>query len=94
MSTPRDAPIPAGKRHRTRCDVEVLVHDYDKLGVKTRVLPAGSVFQPWEPLDHWRGQEVPITLGGEASGFDWGVTAWEGHFLRWDDFFSRCEPAD
>lgn len=88
---PRDAIIPAGKPHRTVCDVEVLLHDYDALGVKVQSLPAGTVFQPWEPRDHWRGVEVPITLGSDATEFDWGVTSLTGHFLRWNEFFTKCE---
>lgn len=88
---PRDAIVPAGRPHRTMCDVEVLLHDYDALGVKVRSLPAGTVFQPWEPRDHWRGVEVPITLGSGATELDWGVTSLTGHFLRWDDFFTKCE---
>jgi hypothetical protein len=35
------------------------VYDYDR-GVATTVLPRGSIFQPWAPADHWRGQKVPI----------------------------------
>jgi hypothetical protein len=91
---PDDHRILAGQRHRTLADVEALVYDYDSLGVTSRWLPAGTVFVPWEPLDHWRGVRVPITLGGDAAGFDWGVTAPEGHFLRWEDFFRRCAPAE
>ena len=72
----------------------MLVCDYDSMGVVNEVLAAGSVFQPWEPLDHWRGEKVPITLGGHDSEFDWGVTSAEGHFLHWEDFFSRCVPED
>ena len=72
------------------CDVEVLVQDYDAMGVRTEVLPAGGVFRPWEPLAQWRGIKIPITVGDGATEFDWGVSSSEGHFLRWDDFFSRC----
>ena len=91
---PANHPIPMGKRHRTLCDVEMLVCDYDESRVETEVLPAGSVFQPWEPLEHWRGEKVPITLGGEHSEFDWGVSSDKGHFLRWNDFFSKCKLAE
>jgi hypothetical protein len=41
-------------------------------------------------MDHRRGVDVPITLGDGATEFDWGVTAFLGHFLTWDDFFSKC----
>ena len=87
---PSDGRIPAGIPHRALCDIEMLVYDYDAMRVKTEVLPAGGIFQPWEPLDHWRGIQIPITLGDRAAEFDWGVTAYEGHFLAWGDFFSRC----
>jgi hypothetical protein len=90
---PADTPIPVGKPHRALCDVKVLVYDYDSSHVETVVLHAGDIFQPWEP-EHWRGEKVPITLGDEHSEFDWGVCSWEGHFLRWDDFFSRSELAE
>ena len=70
----------------------MLLFDYDRSGIETAVLPAGSTFQPWEPEAHWRGEKVPITLGRHHAGFDWGVTSGEGHFLRWDDFFTHCEP--
>ena len=89
MRAAADRHIPAGTRHRTLCDVEVAVYDYDS-GVERLVLPVGSVFQPWEPRDHWRGERVPITLGDQHARFDWGVTSREGHFLAWDDFFFRC----
>ena len=88
---PRGRAIPAGKPHRTVCEIDVLLYDYDRLGVDVQGLPAGTVFQPWEPRDHWRGVEVPITLGSDAMEFDWGVTSFTGHFLRWDDFFTKCE---
>jgi len=90
MLTPPDEPIEVGRVHRTLADVEMVVYDYDRIASRIEVLPAGSLFQPWEPV-HWRGEEVPITLGDRASQFDWGVSAWDGHFLRWDDFFRRCE---
>ena len=67
----------------------MLVYDYCSTGVASEVLPAGSIFQPWEPLDHWRGEKVPITLGGQDSEFDWGATSAEGRFIQWDDFFSN-----
>ncbi len=90
MDAPPNTPIPAGQLHRAFRPLEVLVYDYDELGVRTRVLPAGSVFQPWEPEPHWRGVKVPITLGAEAKGFDWGVTSPVGYFLSWRNFFSAC----
>lgn len=58
------------------------------------MLPAGSTFQPWQPEEQWRGERVPITLGSQNIDFDWGVTSSDGHFLRWDDFFARCEPGE
>jgi hypothetical protein len=84
-----DTPIPVGRPHRTLCDIEMLVYDYERVTYQTVVLPAGQIFQPWEP-HHWRGEEVPITLGDQAKEFDWGVTSWDGHFLRWADFFCKC----
>lgn len=92
MSTPADHDIPAGARYRALSDVELLVKDYDDLQVATRVLVAGSLFQPWEPREHWRGRQVPITLGEGCERFDWGVTSPRGHFLSWNDFFSKCGP--
>ena len=86
---PKDSHIPVGIPHRTLCDIEMLVYDYDAMGVKGEVLPEGSIFQPWEP-ELRRGSEVPITLGDQAAEFDWAVSSFEGHFLKWDDFFSRC----
>lgn len=83
-----DGRILVGRVHRTSRDVEVLVYDYDSLNVETTILPAGSIFQPWTPQDHWRGEKVPITLGDQATGFDWGVSSLSGHFLRWNDFFA------
>lgn len=68
----------------------MLVYDYDRLPFKSEVLPAGSVFQAWEPRAHWRGIKVPITLGDNHREFDWGVTSDKGHFMRWDDFFVYC----
>lgn len=91
MGTPERA-IPEGQRYRTLCDLEMQVHDYDQLGVQTEVLPAGSLFQPWDPQPHWHGEKVAITVGGGHVEFDWGVTSGEGHFLVWDDFWSRCVP--
>ena len=94
MDAPPDNPIHAGKLHRTSRDVEMLVYDYDEMCVKTEVLPAGSIFQPWEPLAHWRGSRVPITLGEGAAEFDWGVSSPTGHFLKWDDFFTLCRMCE
>ena len=91
---PGDMLIPAGKSHRALCDIEVLVYDYDAMGVQTKVLTAGSIFQPWEPLEQWCGLKIPITLGEGATEFDWMVSSSEGHFLKWDDFFSRCQVND
>jgi hypothetical protein len=89
-NTPADAPIAVGRPHRAWRTLEVQLYEYDALGVTTAVLPAGKVFQPWEPLPHWRGERVPITLGDSATEFDWGVSSPTGHFLAWDDFFAWC----
>lgn len=96
MTIPADQPVPIGKVHVTRCDIDMIVRDYDKLGSPTTLLCAGSVFQPWDP-GHSAGSEVPITLGDQASQFDWGMTdevsgtfGWDGHLLAWDDFFTKC----
>lgn len=90
---PRDSYIPVGIPHRTLCDIKMLIYDYDAMGVKGEVLPEGSIFQPWEP-ELRRGSEVPITLGDQAAEFDWAVSSFEGHFLKWDDFFSRCRMSE
>jgi hypothetical protein len=92
MSVPTDSPILVGIAHRALRDVEMLVYDYDELPVQAELLTGGSIFQPWEPAEHWRGEKVPITLGSQNKEFDWGVNSGVGHFLRWDDFFSVCEP--
>ena len=94
MSTIFNQPIPVGKPHCTVVELEVLIYDYDQMGVKSLILPVGTLFQPWQPLDHWRGQKIPITLGDGAKEFDWGVTAIEGHFLSWHDFFMYCQLAE
>ena len=90
-NTPPDSPIQIGRPHRARCDIEMRVYDYDALATKIKILKAGEIFKPWEPLDHWRGFEVPITLDDAAQAFDWGVSSFEGYFLAWDDFFLKCE---
>src|SRR5688572_12747500 len=82
-----ERPILVGVPHRALSRIDVLMYDYDALGVRSTAFVAGDVFQPWEPRDHWRGEQVPITLGDGAHEFDWGVTSATGHFLRWDDFF-------
>lgn len=92
MAAPPGAPILAGRPHRNRCELDLLVYDFDALPVRRAILPAGSLFLPWEPQPHWRGQKVPITLGTGATAFDWGTSAPDGHFLRWEDFFAHCEP--
>lgn len=91
---PADAPIPAGRPHRALRALELLVYDYDALGVRTRVLAAGTLFIPWEPRPHWRGERVPITLGEGATGFGWGEESAEGLFLAWHDFFAGSAPRD
>lgn len=90
MTAAIDAPIPVGQPHLSICDIEMLVYDYDRVSHEISVLPAGTIFQPWDGPDHWWGEEVPITLGDQAEEFDWGKTSWDGHFLRWGDFFSKC----
>ena len=89
-----DTPIPVGRPHRTLCDIEMRVYDYDELGVDTKVLPAGGIFQPWAPSAHKRGKEVPITIGDQATEFGWGKQLWKAHFIRWDDFVSRCQAIE
>ena len=84
--------IAVGRPHRALRDLEVSIEDYDSLSGSRSVLHAGAIFRPWQPLDHWRFKQVPITLGNTHARFDWGVDSAKGHFLRWDDFFSYCEP--
>ena len=69
------------------------MRDYDALSVGHRELAVGELFQPWVPMEHWRGDQVPITLGRVAERFDWGVTSGTGHFLAWDEFFEHSELA-
>ena len=88
---PPETHIAVGERHRVTSAVDVSVRDYDSLSGRTIVLPAGAIFRVWKPLDHWRGKEVPITLGDAHTEFDWGVTSFEGHFIEWRDFFEKCE---
>jgi hypothetical protein len=87
-----DKPIAVGHLHRVLRDVRVLVRDYDSMSTASRDLRAGDLFRAWEPMDHWRGQHVPITIGADHTSFDWGVTSYLGHFLSWRDYFERCEP--
>ena len=94
VGAPSDSPIPVGKRHRTLSAVDALVFDYDSMHMETKRLLKGSIFQPWAPLDQWCRIRVPITLGNKATGFDWGVSSSEGHFLTWEDFFSLCELSE
>lgn len=75
--------------HVVERDIQVLIYDYDRVTCQTQILSAGSVFQPWEPTE-FAGGEIPITLGDQALEFDWGKTAWDGHFLRADDYFANC----
>lgn len=94
MTPPADTAIPAGRPHLALRALELLVYDFDALGVRTRVLAAGARFIPWEPPPHWRGERVPITLGDAAPGFDWGRESAEGLFLAWQDFFTGTAPLD
>ncbi len=80
-----------GQPHQTLCDIKMLVYDYDDLGIRSELLTAGSFFQPWKPLEHWHGSRIPITLGHQSTGFDWGVRSFTGHFLKWDDYFYHCQ---
>ena len=44
------------------------MRDYDALRVEHRDLAIGELFQPWVPMEHWRGDEVPIRgLSGELA---------------------------
>jgi hypothetical protein len=96
MTTPADTEIPVGRPHVTGCDIEILVRDYDKLMPSFLVLRSGSIFQPWQPQDEG-DQWIPITLGDEANEFDWGKKSrdgsfsWDGHFIRREDFFTKCQ---
>jgi hypothetical protein len=92
MTTPADTPIRVGVVHRTTTEVEVVVYDYDALRTLNVPLRPGFIFQPWEPEPQWRGEKVPITLGRDHLKFDWCDPALEGHFLHWEDFFTKCEP--
>ena len=89
-----DRPILTGVAHRALETLAVLIYAYDELGVSTQILRAGSIFVPWAPRAHWRGERVPITLGDGTGPFVWRTDAPPGLFLRWDDFFERCAPQD
>ena len=41
-----EQPVIVGRVHRTLCDVEMIVYDYDRVESKLEILPAGSTFQP------------------------------------------------
>lgn len=83
--------IPLGRTHRALRDIEMHVYDYDDMGIEARVLLKDSLFRPWEPLAQWQGDKIPITLGDQATEFNWMITSREGHFLKWNDFFDHCE---
>ncbi len=54
-------------------EVKLLIYDYDQMVIKSVMLPTHRIFQPWESYNDWRGKKVPITLGDDASEFDWGM---------------------
>lgn len=72
-------------------DTVVWIYDYDRVGPKSKVFAAGTIFQPWGPSTA-DGSDVPITIGDQAEEFDWGTKSWDGHFLGADDFFANCMP--
>lgn len=86
--------IVPGALHRASAPLELDVHDYDAVAGRRAPLERFDVFQPWTPVqEHWRGQHVPITPGFGSREFSWGITSLDGYFMRWDDYFERCELA-
>ena len=85
--------VRVGIPHVVVRDIDVAVYDYDRVGAECGVLSVGTVFQPWLPNESSR-EDVPITLGDQALEFDWGKTAWKGHYLSADDYFSSCRVKD
>lgn len=90
MSSSKEQCPFSGVPHRALQVMEVLLYEYDELGLSRRLLQPATMFQPWPPLALWRGHHVPVTLGGGSRQFEWGRHAPTAHFLRDDDFFERC----
>ena len=90
MTAQKDGLIQFGCPHRVLCDTEMLIYDYDASGIEIEILHEGDAFQPWEPHELRWGKTVPITLGDQAKEFDYGVSSYKRHFLKWDDFFYKC----
>jgi hypothetical protein len=94
MNNPADIPILVGQPHRAYQRLNAQVYRYDALEVDTEPVRQGTVFQPWEPLPHWRGVRVPITLGAQAERFEWNTAVPLARFLHWDDFVAYCGPGE
>jgi hypothetical protein len=94
MSKNSDKSIQVGRQHRTTRAIDLLVYDYQEMVIKTTGLPGQRFFRPWAPGEDWRGKKIPITLGEDDTGFDWGLNTGKSYFIRWNDFFSRCRLAE
>lgn len=81
-----------GVAHRALEGVTLHVHFFDALSVEERPLRRGEIFIPWQPLPQWRGEKLPVTLGADATAFEWSAVSPAGHFMLWDDFVERCAP--
>lgn len=94
MSLSSDSSKAFGRRHRTVEAIDLLIYDYAQMRIRVTTLPVHSIFQPWEPHDDWRGEKVPVTLGDNASQFDWGMKSNKACFFNWNDFFAKCQLAE
>jgi hypothetical protein len=94
MTIPADTPVPAGRALKALVDIVMLVDDDGAPTPALVLLPAGSIIRAWEPPEEWRGEKVPITLGELQMEPGRGTVSGSGHFIGWDEFFTRCTPAD
>ena len=91
MPSPSEKTIHAGRQYQASRTVKMLIYNYDQMQIQSKQLTAGSIFQPWDTFNGWRGIKVPISFSKSSHAFDWGLRTGEVHFLTWNDFFSNCK---